>query len=295
MRDLLLDLAATGGLARTRSLVALGHSTRRLARAVESGLVARPRIGWVAAPGAEPAGIRAVRLGCRLTSSSALVSHGVWVDRVEGLVVLAAANASRLPPLGPGERRVWFRETFPAASAREWRVSVLDALLHFGHEHSAAALVASVDSALQLRLIGMAEVEALCAASHSRHRHLRRDCDGRAESGTESHLRLLLRAAGFRVESQASIPLVGRVDLLVDGWLIVELDSAAHHSDPLAQESDRIRDGNAILTGHATLRFMPEAVRNAPDWCLEVIRGRMRDGRPDAESGAAWPTRRAAS
>jgi hypothetical protein len=44
-------------------------------------------------------------------------------------------------------------------------------------------------------------------------------------------MRLLLRALGHRAEVQVRIAGVGRVDLVVDGWLIVECDSRAYHGD----------------------------------------------------------------
>ena len=116
--------------------------------------------------------------------------------------------------------------------------------------------------------------------------------DGRADSGNETLLRLPLIAAGLRVEIQVEIPLVGRVDLLIDGWLIVEVDSREHHGGEAEQDRDRIRDGNAMLGGFATLRFMPEAVRNALEWCLDVVRARLRDGAPVRRSGPDAAARR---
>jgi hypothetical protein len=63
-------------------------------------------------------------------------------------------------------------------------------------------------------------------------RGIRRQADGRSMSGTESKLRVACISAGLRVDPQASIAHVGFVDLLIDGWLIVEADSREFHDGP---------------------------------------------------------------
>lgn len=52
-------------------------------------------------------------------------------------------------------------------------------------------------------------------------------CDPGSQSGTESLVRLRLRAAGFTVHVQPAITTVGRVDLRV-GRLLIECDSDRH-------------------------------------------------------------------
>ena len=101
-------------------------------------------------------------------------------------------------------------------------------------------------------------------------------------SGTESKLRMACVAAGLRVEPQASIHRVGFVDLLIDDWLIVEVDSRKFHDQPTSQHRDRVRDGNAVLGSFGNLRFDYQLVQFELDWCVEVILARLRTGRPDA-------------
>jgi hypothetical protein len=105
--------------------------------------------------------------------------------------------------------------------------------------------------------------------------------DGNAMSGTETHMRLALVRAGYRVESQVFIASVGWVDLLVDGWYIVELDSRKFHDGVEQQTVDRLRDGNSGIAGYGHDRFMWSQVRHEMDWCLAVVAAGMRDGRPD--------------
>lgn len=78
------------------------------------------------------------------------------------------------------------------------------------------------------------------------------DCDGLAESGVESLVRVALRDAGLSVESQVRIAGVGRVDLLVEGQVIVEVDGREWHRDQ--QSRDYRRDLEATKRGYSVIR-----------------------------------------
>jgi very-short-patch-repair endonuclease len=78
-------------------------------------------------------------------------------------------------------------------------------------------------------------------------------------------MRLMLRSLGCVIEVQPEIDGVGRVDFLIDGWLIVECDSKAHHSDWVAQRRDRRRDQAAAARGYTTFRPIAEDIMWAPD------------------------------
>jgi very-short-patch-repair endonuclease len=286
-RDILFDLHSAGGLAHRDDLLALGHSPYSLRRARASGLVSSPRRGWLALPNAPALTVRAVALGGVLGGASALESYGVWVDENRGLVVACGPSASRLPPLGPGETRVWLPTRFPHRSSKRWRVSVLDALLQFALAARRDDLIASVDSALNLRLVTPSDVARLVGALPRRLRSIAREVDGSAMSGTETHMRLALRRRGYRVDCQVRIDGIGVVDLLVDGWLILELDSRKFHGSFEQQTADRRRDGDAVLLNFGHERFMWSQVRYETGWCLAVVAARLRDGRPNGASGSA--------
>ena len=279
-RNLDLDLIAAGGLARRQTLRDLGHSAHTLKRAVASGLLRVPRRGWVASTSAPSRAVRAVRLGGVLGGSSARENYGIWVDDDHGLVVSCAPTASRLPPLHADERRVWLAAVRPHTGAKQWRVSVVDALLQLAQHSDRDSLIASVDSALNKKLLSPGDFRALIDALPARLRSIEREVDGAAMSGTETHIRLALVGAGYRVQTQVFVPTVGEVDILVDGWYILELDSRKHHDGVEQQTVDRRRDGNAGLLGYAHDRFMWSQVRYEIDWCLAVVAARMREGRP---------------
>jgi very-short-patch-repair endonuclease len=84
--------------------------------------------------------------------------------------------------------------------------------------------------------------------------------DGRAGSVIETVLRLAMRQAGLQVACQVSIPGAGRVDFVVEGWLVVEVDGFQFHSTRDQYRTDR-RRANAIAgTGYRLLRFTYEDV-----------------------------------
>lgn len=107
-----------------------------------------------------------------------------------------------------------------------------------------------------------------------RRRHgLRALVDGRAESGPETFARLILRALGGTIDLQMWIHGVGRVDIVVDGWIIVECDSRAHHAGWEQQERDRMRDLAAAELGYATLRPTARQIVQEPWKLLRAVAG----------------------
>lgn len=280
MRTLALHLETAGNLATVAQLAERGHGRAEIAKAVRTGELWRPRRGWVAASGAPADAVRAVQVGGRLGGGSALISYGIWVDEDVDLVVACPSTASRLPPLGATEQRLWVNDLFPVAAEKRWRVSVMDGLLQLCHDRPRDSLIASVDSAIQLRQLTRAELGMLLGALPRRLRGVGREIDGLAMSGTETHMRLALRRAGYQVRSQVHLPGIGTVDLLVDGWLIIELDSRKYHGGADNQLRDRVRDGNAVIGSYGHERFLWEQVRESMDWCLDVVERRLRDGRP---------------
>src|SRR5690606_27576883 len=95
----------------------------------------------------------------------------------------------------------------------------------------------------------------------------------RAQSGTETLMRLLARAMGSHVELQVYFSGVGYVDLLLDGWLVVECDSREFHEDWAQQVKDRERDLALAARGLVTLRVTAAQVLYRPDEVRAAIRG----------------------
>jgi very-short-patch-repair endonuclease len=179
-----------------------------------------------------------------------------------------------------GEKRLWVRPHFDAVDDKRWRLSVPDSLLQFALTGSATELVASMDSALRQSMIGLQELDRVFDLLPRRLRRLRARVNGKADSGLETIIRLACEAEGWQVEIQVRIDAVGRVDILIDGWLVIECDGRAFHDNAQAVAVDRRRDAELILRGYRYHRFEYTQIMQQLPHCIEVIRAILRGGRP---------------
>lgn len=259
-------------LIRTRQLHEAGWSDRAIRAAVAAGTLIRLREGAFCVPGTDPVCIAAGSAFGRVGCISALRRLGVFVLERAELHVHNARTSSRLPPLARRQRRHCrrlLRQPHPDALAVEPLDAVYDAVLC----QPPRAAIATIDSALHLGVLRHDELEELFAALPRRYRRLRRLLDGRAESGPETLMRLIVRSLGCTIEVQVDIDGVGRVDLLVDGWLIIECDSKEYHSDWETQRRDRRRDQAAAALGYATFRPIAEDIMWAPETVRAAVAG----------------------
>lgn len=135
------------------------------------------------------------------------------------------------------------------------------------------AAVATLDSALHGGVIREEDLGDIFAALPGKYRVLRPLVDGRAETGSETIARLLMRGLGVHVEIQKVIEGVGRVDLVLDGWLVIECDSRTHHGGWVAQERDRQRDLALAEHGYVCIRPTARMIFSDPDQLLRSVRG----------------------
>ncbi|GAB3807102.1 hypothetical protein GCM10028798_30920 [Humibacter antri] len=154
------------------------------------------------------------------------------------------------------------------------------ALAQLARREEVLHAVASIDSALHIGAISRHQLDQLFAVLPRRLRRMRTLLDARAESGIESILRVALVLAGMRVDVQVRIPGCGRVDLVVNGWLVIETDGDAWHSTRSQRERDRARDAALVLRGMRQHRFGHDQIMNDTDGCVEVVRVLLADGRP---------------
>jgi hypothetical protein len=147
-------------------------------------------------------------------------------------------------------------------------VELFDAVVSAIHCQPPRAALATLDSALRVGVPALDDLDELFRVLPRRHRVLRRLIDPRAESGPETLLRLILRSLGVRFEVQVPIAGVGRVDFVVDGWLIVECDSQEFHSSWADQRRDRRRIQAAAALGYATYSPIAEDVM----WHADQVR-----------------------
>ncbi|MET3164921.1 UNVERIFIED_ORG: very-short-patch-repair endonuclease [Arthrobacter sp. UYEF10] len=82
----------------------------------------------------------------------------------------------------------------------------------------------------------------------------------------------LFRSNGIEFEAQEFLPGIGRVDFLLGGFLIVEIDGFAFHSKRADMLRDRYRNNISTVKGFAVLRYMPEHIWFNPEQVVAEIR-----------------------
>lgn len=266
-----------GHVATRRELIDHGFTGRQLTFSVAAGLLIRPRRGWYASPEADPALVQAVRVGGRLGCVSAAEQYGWAVARRGDIHVSLPENASRL-------RHPDDRSCRPGADALHdipglvlhWHsplesedrprllTSPYETVLQIAACQRPDFAVAAFDSFVHLDPRGAAHLEDWLQDVPRRFL----DALPRREAGCHSFLetigRIRLERDGLRGVHQAVIDGVGRVDLLLDGWLVVEWDGREFHDTTDAHEADRWRDTMLTVRGYRVLRFTYRMVMD--DW-----------------------------
>lgn len=279
-------------VASRHELLSAGATPRGLTTAVRGGYLLRVRRDHYALPGTPRSIIQAVRIGGRIGCLSTLDELGVFAldNRFTHAHLDHAASRTRHPNdrhvrLTSRERdgvEVHWGALLDPHSGSEYSVGLQDALaqaLLCQHRwHS----VASIDNALFLGLVTDAEVREVFSHAPARLRSLLLTVDGRAEAGQETVLRMVLQESGLHCEPQVRIAGVGRVDLVVEGCVVVEADSRLAHDGWELHVRDRNRDVDLARLGYPSLRpayqrtmYTPYEVRDA---VLELVRscGRFR-------------------
>lgn len=255
-----------------------GLSRAGLRTALREGTLRRARRDVYLSADAPDRAFAAQRVGGRLDCVSAVAELGVFVLDPRPLHVQVEPNRAR--QRSPHSRRV--RMPQDGSVVLHWRsedlggahtVGIVSAVACAVQCQPPRAAVATLDSALHLGVIGEDDLGDVFAAIPGKYRILRPLVDGRAEAGSETIARLLMRGLGVHVEIQQFIEGVGRVDLVVDGWLVIECDSRAHHGGWAAQERDRQRDLALAERGYVCIRPTARMIFTEPDQLLRSVRG----------------------
>lgn len=113
--------------------------------------------------------------------------------------------------------------------------------------------LACVESALHLRSIHESDLSTLARSVPHRAGRMLHERDPGAQSGLETHGRTRVRAAGHRTRSQVDIPGAGRIDLLVDEVVGLEIDGEKWHRERFVE--DRTKDIRVRAWGIPVLRI----------------------------------------
>ncbi|WP_426623484.1 type IV toxin-antitoxin system AbiEi family antitoxin domain-containing protein [Leifsonia sp. McL0607] len=243
-----------GGAATTLQLRNAGATRETLAEAVRQGVVVRPRRGVYALATLTGPPRAVLRAGARLSCVTACRSYGIWAGTDSRVHVVISPNSQHKPH---GFVCHW-RTT--EHDGEVWRVSLADCLRTVGHCADEETAVAAFDTALTAGLVSSAELTSILRASTRKVRSRAAKARSGSESGVESIVRQRLEARGHHIQQQVHVPGVGRVDMLVDGELYLEIDGYAFHSDAKAFERDRRRDARLAADGRRRLRVSARSV-----------------------------------
>lgn len=224
-----------------------------ITRAVKAGTLLRLRRDHYAYPDVDPDISEAVRVGGRLTCLTLLQKLGVFVLKSTGLHMHLSPQMSRIRARRSASTVMhWSQRSLKDCSRHV--VSIRDAVWQSILCQEPRAAIATLDSVLHLRIATQEQLVDLFTLLPARLQVLLQLVDGSAESGPETYMRLILRSLGVQYETQVEIPGVGRVDFVVEGWLIIECDSKEFHEGWEQQLKDRNRDIAAAGLGYISIR-----------------------------------------
>jgi hypothetical protein len=258
--DIEFVLLTLGGVATGTTLQTYGYTRRHLAAWAATHSGGRIRQGIYGLPDADPQLRAAAAHGGMLTCVSLLRLKGVWL--------LANDRRAHVWLGGKGRRHehpgCCCQEHWNPGKARVGPVSVETALIHMSRCASELAFFVAFESAWRQNMLSAAARERIRRAVPLVLRRLLEFAVGTSDSGLESIFRYRSRPSGWTVCPQPSLRRVGRVDFIINGRVIVEVDGWEFHTSEAAFAKDRQRQAEASIQGLETLNFSYHQVLN--DW-----------------------------
>jgi very-short-patch-repair endonuclease len=276
-------------------LIALGATSHSLTAAVRGGYLIRARRDHYVLPGTQRSVVEAVRVGGRVTCVSRLALAGIFVEdahftHIHMVETMSRARSprSRHIPLSPHNRHGAELHWWPLSEQpHRALVSIPDALAHSLRCQPPSRALASIDNALFQGFIVRDQVPAIFHAVPRSLAWLEEHVDGRAEAGQETVLRMIVRSAGLRCEPQVDVPGVGRVDMIVEGCLVVEADSRLAHDGWEHHVADRRRDLRLATLGFMSLRPAYQHTMHEPDLVRSAIANLIAEHRQFGQSASS--------
>ncbi len=248
--EIVRALESRGGVARAATLIRAGASREDLRRAVGRQFVETLRRGVYCVPWASSSVRLAALHGGELACASALRAHGIWTlaGPEPHVWVGERGRAHAHPGCSCITHRDHGRSAFGVVPLEQALVQVAACL-------GAEAFFAAFESAWNQNVLDTRARSEIRAALPARFRWLVDIARPDAQSGLESILRLRLHRLGIFLESQVWIEGVGRVDFVLAGRIILEVDGRENHEGPSQRRRDLRRDAAAAVRGYETLRF----------------------------------------
>ncbi len=277
-------MAALGGASRREGLLRAGVTRREIQAAERRGGLVRLGPGCYALPDAPASAAVASRWRGVATCVTALSAWGVPLVKPvpEGVHIALPRNRGA----ARGDPR-WTPGVVIHRGPELTGVQAADApavVFHASRCLSPAALVVAVDYLLRTRTLDGDQIRCVTPRLT---RWVMQVADGGAGSPPESLARLALLARGLRIDTQAQFDGIGRVDMVVEHAIVVEIDGRHYHSDPVAFLADRRRDRALQALGYRVLRFAAAEVLDDPDCVARAVVDHLGpSARAQAESAA---------
>ncbi|YCH10142.1 DUF559 domain-containing protein [Arthrobacter sp. alpha11c] len=258
-------LQKVGGVARTGQLLAAGYSRADLARLSSQG-ARQPRRGVFMLGEHKPELAAALRHNAHVSCASAAPHYGLWLRKTPDLHHLACNHGHGLGFVRHRTNRFDPHPTLPIAA-------VEDVVLHAMACLEPPASTAIATSAIRLHGVPLELLKEQLRGDRSRPvLDALNELDLSADSIVEIDAQHLFRAHGIAFNSQVAIPGIGRVDFLIEDFLIVEVDGFAYHSSRKSLRNDLARNNASTVNGFLVLRYPPEVIWFEPERMLAEIR-----------------------
>ncbi|MEW1822294.1 DUF559 domain-containing protein [Arthrobacter sp. NPDC080031] len=267
-----------GGVARRPVLARLGITDGQLRKAVRRG-VEQPARGVYALASAPVADVALVLNRQIRTCVSAAPFYGLWViDQSGPLHVHHRRNQSACDVLHHGGLLLPAHPHRPVAALADVLIHALRCLPWQDSLVMVECAVARGDMT-----VGFLR-ERLQGKRNGKAREVLRWVDRGAESMLETLARTYFRRAGIHVQPQFYLDGVGYMDLLLDGWLLVELDGRSH-AEWRQVKKDHRRNNSCVVQGYTVLRYYYSDVVHEPETMVAevlAVLGRGKIARPAA-------------
>lgn len=260
-------LKSAGGVLLRRDVTAAGATETDINRAIRGGQVVRLGRGLLAVPDADAELVGAGLARSLLTCASAAPHYGLWQLQATARPHYWQSNGRRT------NHCVSHRLPLTQAPRHRTLAALPDVLLH------ALLCLPELESLVMVECAyNRGDIEPSLLLRHltgsrsGKARHVVSKVERGADSLLETLARVLFRDAGIATETQVWIEGIGRVDFLLEGFLIVEIDGLAFHLDARQFKKDRRRDNMAVRHGLPVLRFFYDDVVYAPESVLAQVR-----------------------
>ncbi|WP_233188380.1 hypothetical protein [Actinomyces qiguomingii] len=275
--ELLLERVATlNGAAYDDEVVRGAQDKRVIEAALAAELLYRPIPRFLAIPGTDPRIIKCRQFRAHLTCASAaeVLGYPMW-NKPKSLHLAVPNNRGvRSSPHRDLSEVVVHRKTqltpmtvddFPLVVPAEVVACCLKCL-----DELDAICVA--DAALHRGDTTKEEVAELLIGRYSTKARQRLErAEPAARSPLETRTRLALRDIDLSVDTGVIVEEVGEVDMLVEGWLIVETDGWEFHSSNEQFALDRHRDQAALAAGYVPIRLTGQDVAAGEERIRRIV------------------------